>query len=88
MNEQRKTIKPIEAIEMKTKASKNQQKHDDSQDLEAKPSKNTQTRKAEYIHSDKTEIYHYGACPECGKEGQLNQAGEDIWSYCEEHNTA
>ena len=73
---------------MKTKVSKSQHKHDDSQDLETKPSKNKQTRKAEYIRSDKTEIYYYGRCPECGKEGQLNQLGEDIWGYCEEHNAA
>jgi len=31
---------------------------------------------------------HYGACPECGKEGQLHNINKDIWSYCEKHNTA
>jgi hypothetical protein len=88
MSKQRRNIKPKEVSKLKAKASKSQHKHDDFQDLEAKPSKNKQTRKAEYIRSDKTEIYYYGACPECGKEGQLKNTNRDLWSYCEVHKTA
>ncbi len=44
--------------------------------------------KARYTFDDETDLFYYGACPECGKEGQLNNINSLIWSYCGEHNTA
>ena len=38
--------------------------------------------------ADETDLFYFGACPECGKEGQLNNIDREIWSYCEVHNTA
>lgn len=73
---------------MKTKESINQYTQDISQDLEAIPSDNDQKSKAQYMLNDATDRFYYGACPECGKEGQLNSIDRDIWGYCEEHNTA
>lgn len=74
---------------MKTKANKNLHKQDSSQDLEANPSKDGQKQKARYVMlKDGSDHFFYGACPECGKEGQLNNINDDIWGYCELHNTA
>jgi len=44
--------------------------------------------KARYTFGDETDLFYYGAYPECGKEGQLNNIDREIWSYCEVHNTA
>jgi hypothetical protein len=74
---------------MKSKKSKNQHKHDDFQDLEAMPSKDNQKQKARYVMlKDGSDHFYYGACPECGKEGQLKNTNADLWSYCAEHKTA
>ena len=74
---------------MKTKASKNQHKHDGSQDLEVMPLKDDPRKKAKYVMlKDGSDHFYYGACPECGKEGQLKNTNADLWSYCAEHKTA
>lgn len=74
---------------MKTKASKNQHKQGSSQDLEANPPKDYQKQKARYVMlNDGSDRFYYGACPECGKEGQLKNTNADLWSYCEVHETA
>ena len=74
---------------MKTKAGKNQHKQDGSQDLEVMASKDDQKQKARYVMlNDGSDHFYYGACPECGKEGQLKNTNADLWSYCAVHKTA
>lgn len=81
MNEQQQSIKPKEVNEMKTKASKNQHKQNNSKD--------NQKQKARYVMLDEgSDRFFYGACPECGKEGQLKNTNALLWSYCEMDKTA
>ena len=49
---------------------------------------NEMKTKARYTFGDETDLFYYGACPECGKEGQLNNINGYIWSYCGVHKTA
>jgi len=49
---------------------------------------NEMKTKARYTFGEQADFFYYGACPECGKEGQLNNIDREIWSYCEVHNTA
>ena len=57
--------------------------------MEVNPPKDDQKQKARYVMlNDGSDHFYYGACPECGKEGQLKNTNADLWSYCEVHKTA
>ncbi len=62
--------------------------HPANEMIKESPPIKDQKQKARYIFSDQADFFYYGACPECGKEGQLNNIDREIWSYCEVHNTA